>query len=384
VTFLHVHDTLKPAIAARVPAPAAAQLMRIDIVINNYNYGRFLAAAIDSALGQTYPFVRVIVVDDGSTDDSPHIIASYGDRIVPVLKPNGGQGSAFNAGFAASDGDIVMFLDADDILNPEIAARVAAAAAARPGAGKFQWRMELTDADGCPNGSVLPAAHLPLPEGDMSRAELTFPFDIAWTATSGNAFPAAVLRTLMPMPEPDYRIGADSYLQHLTPLLGPVVSLDVIGAHRRVHGANAYEQLATASLDLAHVHEAIREAAVTRVQLEELAARLDLRRPPGPILSVSDLAHRLISLRFSPAQHPLPDDGRARLALAGARAALRRFDVRPPMRAAFCVWFVATAVAPRPIALRLGRLFLFPEQRAGVNRLLRALHRGHADEDRVG
>ena len=358
--------------------------MRIDIVIDNYNYGRFLAAAIDSALAQTHPHVRVIVVDDGSTDDSAAVIASYGERVVPVLKANGGQGSAFNAGFAAADADIVMFLDADDTLDPGIAAFVAAAAAAQPDAGKYQWRMELVDAEGRSTGSALPAAHVPLPEGDMRRAELTFPFDIAWTATSGNAFPAAVLRAIMPMPEPDYRIGADSYLQHLTPLLGPVVSLDVIGANRRVHGGNAYEQLATGSLDLAHVHEAIREAAVTRVQLEGLAARLDLRRPSGPILSVSDLAHRLISLRFNRAQHPLPGDSRARLALAGARAALRRFDVHPPMRAAFCAWFAATAVAPRPIALLLGRLFLFPEQRASVNRLLRPLHRGHADEERAG
>ena len=362
-------------------ARPADQPMRIDIIINNYNYGRFLGDAIDSALAQTHPHVRVIVVDDGSTDDSSQVIASYLDRVVPVLKSNGGQGSAFNAGFAAADGDIVMFLDSDDMLDPGIAARVATAVATQPDAGKIQWRMELADADGHPTGSVLPAAHVPLPEGDMRRAELTFPFDIAWTATSGIAFPMAVLRQIMPMPEADYRIGADSYLQHLTPLLGPVISLDVIGANRRVHGDNAYEQLSTASLDLAHVHEAIREAAVTRVQLEQLATRLDLQRPSGAILSVSDLAHRLISLRFDRANHPMPGDDRARLALAGARAALRRFDVDPAMRAAFCAWFLATAVAPRPIALRLGRLFLFPEQRAGVNRLLRLLHRGHGDDE---
>ena len=84
----------------------------ISIIINNYNYARFLRAAIDSALGQSYQPIEVLVVDDGSTDQSRAIIDSYGDRIRPVLKKNGGQASALNAGFAQSQGDSVIFLDA--------------------------------------------------------------------------------------------------------------------------------------------------------------------------------------------------------------------------------------------------------------------------------
>src|SRR3954451_20463787 len=91
----------------------------VSIVIDNYNYARFLPEAIESALAQTYPDTEVIVVDDGSTDDSREIIASYGSRVRPVLKTNGGQASAFNAGFAASRGDVVLFLDSDDTLFPE-------------------------------------------------------------------------------------------------------------------------------------------------------------------------------------------------------------------------------------------------------------------------
>src|SRR5579872_2142515 len=96
----------------------------VSIVINNYDYGRFLRGAIDSALNQTYPDKEVIVVDDGSTDNSREIIAGYGDRIVPVLKPNGGQGSAFNAGFAASHGELIFLLDSDDFFYPEKVATV--------------------------------------------------------------------------------------------------------------------------------------------------------------------------------------------------------------------------------------------------------------------
>ena len=58
----------------------------VSIVVNNYNYARFLRDAVMSALAQTYPRVEVIVVDDGSTDESREVIASFGDSVVPVLK----------------------------------------------------------------------------------------------------------------------------------------------------------------------------------------------------------------------------------------------------------------------------------------------------------
>src|SRR5256886_12063249 len=97
----------------------------VSILINNYNYGRFLREAIDSALRQTYTNTEVIVVDDGSTDDSRPIIAGYGSRIVPVLKENGGQASAFNAGFAVSKGQWICFLDSDDFFAPAKAQAIA-------------------------------------------------------------------------------------------------------------------------------------------------------------------------------------------------------------------------------------------------------------------
>jgi glycosyltransferase involved in cell wall biosynthesis len=86
----------------------------VSIIINNYNYAHFLPKAIDSALNQTYSSVEVIVVDDGSTDNSQEIIRNYGNKIVPVLKENGDHASTFNAGFAASSGEIICCLDADD------------------------------------------------------------------------------------------------------------------------------------------------------------------------------------------------------------------------------------------------------------------------------
>ncbi len=94
----------------------------VSIIINNYNYSRFLSYAIDAALAQTYPSLEVIVVDDGSLDNSREVIASYGNQVIAVLKENGGQASALNAGFKASKGDIICLLDADDIFLPNKAA----------------------------------------------------------------------------------------------------------------------------------------------------------------------------------------------------------------------------------------------------------------------
>src|SRR5687768_16888627 len=87
----------------------------VSIIINNFNYADYLGAAIDSALRQEYAHLEVIVVDDGSSDRSQDVIASYASRITAIFKSNGGQASALNAGFAASWGDVILFLDSDDV-----------------------------------------------------------------------------------------------------------------------------------------------------------------------------------------------------------------------------------------------------------------------------
>src|SRR3954447_15747865 len=139
----------------------------VDIVVNNYNYDRFLAAAVESALAQTHPRTAVIVVDDGSSDDSRQVLAGFEERVSLVLKENGGQSSALNAGLRLCEGDVVLFLDSDDVLHPDAAAAVAAAVAAEPPVAKVQFRMEVIDAEGRPTGEIKPPLHLPLPQGDL-------------------------------------------------------------------------------------------------------------------------------------------------------------------------------------------------------------------------
>lgn len=92
----------------------------VSVVIPNYNYGRFLRDAIDSALNQTYKPHEVIVVDDGSTDESHDILGEYEEKGVKVIRQkNRGVGAARNTGVSVSSGDVIAFLDADDIWFPE-------------------------------------------------------------------------------------------------------------------------------------------------------------------------------------------------------------------------------------------------------------------------
>ena len=92
--------------------------MRVSLIIATFNHARFLGAAIDSALAQTLGAVDVIVVDDGSTDDTPSVLARYAGRVRVLRQPNRGLAAARNAGLAAARGTYVAFLDADDVMAP--------------------------------------------------------------------------------------------------------------------------------------------------------------------------------------------------------------------------------------------------------------------------
>lgn len=95
--------------------------MKASIVITNYNYARFLPECIESCLNQTHQDIEIIVVNDGSTDDSKSVIESYAQQhsnIIGVFQSNMGHTVAMNSGVAKSSGDVIFFLDADDYYRP--------------------------------------------------------------------------------------------------------------------------------------------------------------------------------------------------------------------------------------------------------------------------
>jgi len=207
----------------------------VSIIVSSYNYGRFVGKAIESALAQTYAPIEVIVVDDGSTDDSRAVIRRFADRVRTVFKENGGQASAFNAGFAASHGTVIIFLDSDDVLLP------AAVAQAVPlftsGVSKVHWPLWEMNEDGDRSGEITPRDALS--EGNLRPALQRAGADgYTWPPTSGNAWSRHFLERVLPMPEAEYRTCPDYHLSTLAPLYGTVRRLTQPQACWRNHGRN--------------------------------------------------------------------------------------------------------------------------------------------------
>ncbi len=348
----------------------------VSIIITNFNYGHFLGSAIDSVLCQSYPSIEVIVVDDGSTDKSSAVLNSYGNRILPIFKQNGGQASAMNAGFLQSHGKFIIFLDADDMLLPNIVQNVVEVFRTHQNVVKVMYCMEVIDADGRPTGEIKPHPHLPLRSGDLRRYILSSPFDMTWMATSGNAFAAGTLQKILPIPEQDYPIMADFYLSHLVALFGLAVFLPEVGAHYRLHNANNFARQ-TKNVNLSEIRGFILYAQRTCMYIQQMADTLKLEKRPNnaeELYSVSILSKRLTSLKLDPDGHPLKEDTAWRLFQSGVTASWRRFDVSWPMRILYIFWFTVMLPAPKPIAYWLSSVFSFPEKRQLFNRFLGAMH----------
>jgi glycosyltransferase involved in cell wall biosynthesis len=212
-----------------------SELPGVSIVIPNYNYARFLGAAVESALAQDCEKTEVIVVDDGSTDDSRAVIAGFGDRIRAVYQANQGHVVACNAGWPLARYDIVIFLDSDDLLMPDAVSTVAAAW--RPGVSKVQWMLQVGDEAGRPAGSTFPKYPPSLTPAAVHKALLDtggYPCP----PTSGNAYARAFLEALSPI---EGHRWMDPLLISAAPLYGDVITINRVLSTYRSHDANGTE-----------------------------------------------------------------------------------------------------------------------------------------------
>ena len=205
---------------------------KISVLINNYNYASFLGAAIDSALAQTYPDVEVVVVDDGSTDGSRSVIAGYGDRIVPVLKANGGQASSFNAGFQAASGELLFLLDADDCLLPGKLGHVANLYAEN----QLDWCFDKVTTD----PRQAPALEIAATIVDKRDAMAHGLFPSLPVPTSGLSFHRTLLARILPMPTAGDVVLSDNYLKFAAAFLGRGAVVETPLTFQRIHAQNRY------------------------------------------------------------------------------------------------------------------------------------------------
>lgn len=119
----------------------------VSVVIPTHNQCRFLSAAIESAFAQTYPKVEVVVVDSGSTDSTGDVLASYDGRITYRREANVGPSKARNLGAALAQGEILVFLDGDDLLAPSCIEHRVALLASQPDAELVVGALRIVDAE---------------------------------------------------------------------------------------------------------------------------------------------------------------------------------------------------------------------------------------------
>ena len=206
----------------------------VTALIDTYNQSRFIEEAIDSVLAQDFPTneMEILVVDDGSTDDTRERVAKYGERVRYIHKENGGQASAFNVGFAEARGDIIALLDGDDVWLPQKIRRVVEEFEKHPDAGLVYHPCKIWDTErGTCVDTEFHAVSGYIP--DRLTALLTYGDFGTW----GMAMRKKIAAEMFPIPL-GMKLFADLYLAAVIIFLAPVVALPEHLTKYRHHGAN--------------------------------------------------------------------------------------------------------------------------------------------------
>jgi glycosyltransferase involved in cell wall biosynthesis len=331
----------------------------VSVIINNCNYGRFLPRAIDSALGQTYSPIEVIVVDDGSTDNSREILNTvYANRVKALFQENKGQAEAINLGYAACKGDIVIFLDSDDVLMEDAVGAIVRSW--NPGASKVGFSLVAIDENNKELSITVPRA--PLARGDVTQSLMRSGHYVT-PPTSGNAFSRAALARVMPIPA-NWLYG-DAYLLHAVPFFGPVEAHPKPLGFYRIHNANISGQaLQTADIALQKMKTYLVTELRVRDLLEKLAESRGSKLAPQAILTnYSFLKAQLAFVKLGGSLDSIRLAGVVRTTLMLIKAAWLSSALNLPGRCVLAGWALATCVVPGPAVMPVLRAGLSPAYR---------------------
>lgn len=315
-----------------------------SIIIPNYNYELYVKEAIESALEQDWPNKEVIVVDDGSIDGSRKVIEAFGDRIISVFTENRGQREANNTGFSRSSGDIIIFLDSDDILLPGMLKEVAAVW--REGLSKVQVIMQRVDADKSPIGRTIPKYDFsPTPAQIRSWVEASFEYPSP--PASGNAWSRTFLEAFFPLDE-TYDAFTDSTCIAMAPYMGDIITIAKPLVLYRMHGANDSHMTAR---ETNYSREVAR--GLKRLEAAQQACFLKNLQPPDINIlfrGSNFLQFRVASLRLTPELHPLPGDSRMRAFVDSIMLPFRSGFQKITDRFLITAWSVLTLLVPDRLA----------------------------------
>jgi hypothetical protein len=322
--------------------------LRISVVITCFNYERYVALAIRSALEQTFPPLEVIVVDDGSTDATGELLSTFGDLIKIIKQDNRGHVEAVNRGYAACLGDLVLFLDADDLLRPTALASVVQAWT--PGCAKVQFELEIIDGAGKALGRRFCNFVQPYGPAEV-RHEFGRFGTYVWPVLSGNVYSRWFLDKLMPLTQ---KKAPDGVLNTLAPLYGDVqVVAQPLGCYR-LHGANqSYHGTSSQQLGPRFATQVALRTSELRL-LASHAAGLSTVLPPGNLLDhdLTFVNYRLMLKKLGQDYEGSASDGLVSLCRAGALAIWRR-PLPAKLRCAHAAWLTVLVCSPRSIAHRL-------------------------------
>jgi glycosyltransferase involved in cell wall biosynthesis len=345
-------------------APAA-----VSVVIPCYNYERYVGLCVQSVLAQTLPALEVIVVNDGSTDGSAAVLQRFGRRIKVIEQDNAGHVAALNRGFAESRGNVVMFVDADDLLHPDAVEQVAHAWT--PQCAKVQFELELIDA----RGELLERRFCNYVEPYGAR-EVQQEFDAfgtyVWPVSSGNAYSRWFLQRLLPL---RVHVGPDGVLNTLAPLHGEVQVVTRPLAYYRMHPANQSGIGRATAGDFAKIVELrLREFRL----LEAHARMLGRELPPVSVMmnrEIRIVSYRLMLKRLAVHYEGASGDTPAALWRAGMTV-LRTRRLPARRKLLYAVWLSALLCTPRwmcrqLIVLQVNRAALLQCMRRGAESLLR-------------
>jgi glycosyltransferase involved in cell wall biosynthesis len=325
------------------------QLLGVSIIVINYNYGRFLAAAIDSALGQDHPLCEVIVVDDMSTDNSRAVIARYGDRLRSVLREtNGHQIAALNSAWPLAHYPILIFLDSDDLLLPHAASRITAVWTA--GTVKAQFPLVSIDKAGRPIGHVAPTYPAKV-DTALIREALLRTGQSPSSPGSGNAYSRSLLEQVREDGGFDLdnlrAYWMDNILERNAPFYGEIVTIHEPLACYRMHDSNLYLPNA---IDNARF---VRMADTFALTLDYFAGRC---RKWGVPFFPADARNRspwlldcrLVAMKLAPAHDP-SQPPISHILYHGLKAHID--DEGPRMVGIVrALWFASVALSPKRVA----------------------------------
>jgi len=329
------------------------------IVIVNYNYEPFVAAAIDSALEQTYAPLEVIVVDDGSTDGSRKIIAAYGKRIRVILQENAGQGAAYNAGWLAARGAFVLFLDSDDVLARGAMQKVVGAFE-HSNAVKVQFYLRQVDRELKPLGYLLPSYDFSSMEPRKQIAAYGY---YVSPPASGNAYRKSFLDEIMPIADVElYRQATDGYTTGLAGMAGEIVSIAEILGFYRVHGDNYGGEAGVKTVKQLH-HMFMRDVKREHSQ-HAFDDHFNFHFPEDSSrYCPGHTKLRLLSRRMLPHEHPIKTDRVGNLLLCGLLSAVRFPHLKLHQRVVVAMGFLALGLVPRRVLRRHFAAIVSPQKR---------------------